>query len=296
MVDELPKVIACLPCYEAESFIERTLRSLKYQNYPNFRVFISDDGSTDNTVSIIQSSISDDDRFLLIQQNKNLGWVDNVDFLLEKAASEGTYTFIMPHDDTIEKDYIRKLVAALEENSSAVLAFSDMNLHFHFKENSEISRYTLQEGLKNRVDRVKVFMKRRQLWSTPYRGMIRTEVVKNILPSQKNIFGRKDYAADWFYLIRLAMYGEFLRVPELLYHKYYHESNTSSTFRSTHKNYFGNLATAFLMFFRSPLHWNEKLNLQLKILEYAAKRVIVMTGLYSLIKKIEKTSPFERGK
>lgn len=280
-----PTVIVCLPCYNAESFIKRTLGSLKVQNYPNFRVFISDDGSTDTTVSIIESSIFDDDRFLLIQQKKNLGWIDNVDFLLEKAASEGIYTFIMPHDDTIEKDYIRKLAAALDENPSAVLAFSDMYLHFNLKENTEISRYTVQEGAANRVDRIKLFLKRRQLWSTPYRGMIRTEVVKNILPSQKNIFGRKEYAADWFYLIKLAMHGEFLRVPEVLYHKYYHGSNTSSTFRSTHKNYFGNLFTAFLMMFRSPLKWDEMLILQLKILEYAVKRVIIMTGIYSLIKK-----------
>ncbi len=285
MTEAQPNVIVCLPCYHAEKFIERTLTSLKQQNYSNFKVLISDDGSTDNTASIIKSFISDDDRFFFIQQKQNLGWVDNVDFLLEKAASEGKYTFIMPHDDTIEKDYIRKLVAALEENPSAVLAFSDMNLHFHFKENSEISRYTLQEGVTNRLDRIKIFLKRRQLWSTPYRGMIRTEVVKNILPSQKNLFGRKDYAADWFYLIRLAMYGEFLRVPEVLYHKYYHESNTSSTFRSTHKNYFGNLTTAFLMFFRSSLNWDEKIKLQIKILEYAAKRVIIMMGVYSLIKK-----------
>lgn len=285
MTEDYPPVIVCLPCYNAEPFIERTLRSLKQQSYPNFRVFISDDGSTDNTSSIIQSFISDDDRFLFISQENNAGWVENVDFLLEKAAGEGKYAFVMPHDDTIETEYITKLVDALEKNPSAVLAFSDMELHFHFREDTEISRYTLLEGVKNRVDRVKVLLKRRQLWSTPYRGVIRTKVIPQMIPSQQNLFGRKDYAADWFYLIRLAIFGEFLRVPEVLYHKYYHESNTSSKFRPTDKNYFGNLVSAFVMFFHSPLKWNEKLKLQLKIVEYALKRVIVMAGMHSLIKR-----------
>lgn len=283
MAKAVPRVIACLPCYNAEPFIKRTLSCLKQQTYPNFRVIISDDCSTDNTVSVIKSFISDDDRFHLIQQEQNLGWIDNVDFLLEKAANEGTYIFIMPHDDTIEKNYIQKLVTALEDNQAAVLAFSDMN--FNDRDSSEVASYTVQEGIKDRINRVKILLKRKQLWWTAYRGMMRSDVVEKIIPSQKNLLGNNEYAADWYLLIRLAMHGEFVRIPDVLYTKYYHEKNKSHTFKHSHLNYFGNLVTVFVMMFRSPLTWNEMVKLQLKILEYATKRAIIMTGVYSLIKK-----------
>lgn len=279
-----PKVVVCLPCYNAELFIKRTLESLKKQTYSNFKVFVSDDKSTDQTVSLIKSLVGTDERFQLIEQKQNLGWIDNVDFLLEKAASEGKYTFIMPHDDVIESSYIAKLVEALENNPDAVLSFSDMN--FNDRNPSKVASYTAMGKVKSRLKRLEKLLEKEKLWWIAYRGLMRADLIPEIIPSQKNLFGNREYAADWFLLIRLAMFGEFVRVPEVLYTKYYHENNKSHSFKHNHLNYFGNLATVFVMIFRSPLRWSEMLYLQLKILEYAAKRVIIMSGGYKLGKKI----------
>lgn len=272
-------MIACLPAYNAEKFIEKTLQCLKKQTYPNFQVFISDDCSTDNTVSVIKSSITDDDRFLLIEQPRNLGWIDNVDFLLEKASDHGKYTFIMPHDDQIEMNYIEKLTATLEMNPTAVLAFSDLN--FHYRGNRSVIRYTVQEGVTNQKQRLKLLLQRKQMWWTGYRGMIKSDVVKKIIPSQKNIFGSKEYAADWYFLIRLAIYGEFIRVPEILYNKYFYQDNVSLRQQHSYRNYFGTFVTAFVMMFHSPILWREKTTLQGVILKQALGYTLEQSGFYS---------------
>lgn len=280
-----PKVIACLPAYNAEKFIEKTLECLKKQTYPNFEVFISDDCSTDNTVSVVTSSIVDDDRFLLIQQPRNLGWMDNIDFLLERASDHGIYTFIMPHDDQIEKNYIEKLTDSLEINPTAVLAFSD--LHFYHKGKRSVISYTIQEGVTDRKKRLKLLLKRKQMWWTGYRGMIKSEVVKKIIPSQKNIFGSKDYSADWYLLIRLAMYGEFIRVPEVLYNKYFYQNNVSLSHQQSRINYYATFATAFVIMFHSPIRWSEKLTLQWVILKQALAYTFEQSGAYSFIRKLK---------
>ncbi|NBC02732.1 MAG: glycosyltransferase [Bacteroidetes bacterium] len=284
MSKDQPKVVVCLPCYNAELFIKRTLESLKNQTYSNFTVLLSDDKSTDQTVSLINSLVGTDERFHLIEQKQNLGWIDHVDFLLEQASGEGKYTFIMPHDDTIEMSYVAKLVEALENNPAAVLSFSDMN--FNDREPSEIASYTALGEVKSRLKRLEKLLEREQLWWIAYRGMMRADLIQEIIPSQKNLLGNREYAADWFLLIRLAMFGEFVRVPEVLYTKYYHENNKSHSFKHTHLNHLSNLLTFFVMLFRSHIEWNEKLKLQIKIIQNSIKRLVLMTGVGNfLIKK-----------
>lgn len=64
------KLIVLTTTYNCENFIERSLSTIMTQTYKNFKCFITDDMSTDNTVSKIKNFIKGDDRFVLIE-NKN---------------------------------------------------------------------------------------------------------------------------------------------------------------------------------------------------------------------------------
>lgn len=59
-----------IPLYNKEKSIEQTVRSVLTQTFPNFELIIVDDGSTDNSVAIVQQM--NDQRIRLISQ-KNLG-------------------------------------------------------------------------------------------------------------------------------------------------------------------------------------------------------------------------------
>lgn len=281
-----PKVIACLPSYNAERFIKKTLLCLQNQNYPNFEVLISDDCSSDKTVQVIQSVIKEDERFHLIRQNENLGWVENINFLMERAVEMGKYVFIMPHDDQIVPEYIGKLTAALEKNSTAATAFGDMKLTY-VEERTEMIRYDEVNGVKDRVERTKSLLRLKGRWTTAYRGISRSEAVKKIIPLRKNVTGTRDFILDWIWLVKLSLEGEFITVPEVLYSKHLQETSTSVKWHDSNWNYLSSFFSCSLVLFGSSISLREQLIYQSIIYELIAKRMIIGTGLYSLSQRVK---------
>jgi glycosyltransferase involved in cell wall biosynthesis len=55
-------MIVLTTTYNCENFVERSLLSIMSQRFKNFTCYITDDMSTDNTVSIIKETIKGDDR------------------------------------------------------------------------------------------------------------------------------------------------------------------------------------------------------------------------------------------
>ncbi|WP_323753765.1 glycosyltransferase family 2 protein [Marinobacter sp.] len=52
---ENPLVTVVIPAYNAEQYIEETLRSVLSQSYQNLEIIVVDDGSTDSTAAIVKS-------------------------------------------------------------------------------------------------------------------------------------------------------------------------------------------------------------------------------------------------
>ena len=49
------KISVIIPCYNCQEYVEETLNSLAKQTYKDFEVVCVNDGSTDNTLSILQA-------------------------------------------------------------------------------------------------------------------------------------------------------------------------------------------------------------------------------------------------
>ncbi|NBU82167.1 MAG: glycosyltransferase family 2 protein [Flavobacteriaceae bacterium] len=65
--------------YNAENYIERCLFSIKTQTFKNFKCYITDDLSTDNSVNLVKNFIKNDDRFILIQNTEKMYQPGNYD-------------------------------------------------------------------------------------------------------------------------------------------------------------------------------------------------------------------------
>ncbi len=68
--------------YNCENYIERCLSTIMSQSYKNFRCFITDDLSTDGTVNKIKNFIKNDDRFILVQNEKKMYQAGNYDQII----------------------------------------------------------------------------------------------------------------------------------------------------------------------------------------------------------------------
>lgn len=81
-----PLVTVLMPVYNAEAFLRDAVESILQQTFTDFEFLIIDDGSSDNSVAIIQSYT--DPRIRFIQNEKNLGISATLNRGLEVAACE----------------------------------------------------------------------------------------------------------------------------------------------------------------------------------------------------------------
>ena len=109
-MNSLPLVSIIIPCYNGEAFIENTLKNVSEQSYSNWECIIVDDGSKDDSKSIIQDFIASDSRFLYhFQENKGLSGSRNTGIDLSK----GDYIYFLDADDLIADFTIEELVRLL---------------------------------------------------------------------------------------------------------------------------------------------------------------------------------------
>jgi glycosyltransferase involved in cell wall biosynthesis len=74
------KIISCF--WNASKYIEKCVNSIKSQTFSDYKVFLVDDMSTDDTVKIIESLIDSDDRFILVKNDEKKFKLRNMDELI----------------------------------------------------------------------------------------------------------------------------------------------------------------------------------------------------------------------
>lgn len=95
-----PLVSIIIPCYNREKYISQAIESALNQTYPNTELIVVDDGSSDNSVSVIESY---GEQIKLIKQaNKGVSSARNTGF----SAASGDYIIFLDSDDWLSLDII----------------------------------------------------------------------------------------------------------------------------------------------------------------------------------------------
>lgn len=124
MGNKLPLVCICMPTFNSASTVRETLDSILAQTYSNLVVHISDNASTDDTITVIESIA--DSRVTIHQHAENIGGEGNFNRCIQMA--EGTYTAIFHADDIYEPNMVAKQVAFLEAHLEAGAVFTEASL------------------------------------------------------------------------------------------------------------------------------------------------------------------------
>lgn len=98
------KVTIGLPVYNSEKYISNTIISILNQSSKDWICIIIDDGSTDNSVEVIEKLIKGDSRFKLIADGKNLGLSSRLNQI--SSLSQTPYLARMDADDIMTDNRI----------------------------------------------------------------------------------------------------------------------------------------------------------------------------------------------
>lgn len=109
--------------YNGEKYIEQTLESCSNQTYNNFEVIIIDDYSTDKSIEKISKYILKKEKFQLIKNEKNYGFIKTVNKGIELA--KGNRILILDQDDILDNKHLEVMLKKFTNDTSIVFCESD---------------------------------------------------------------------------------------------------------------------------------------------------------------------------
>lgn len=139
------KFSVVLPVYNVADYLRECLDSLINQTYSNLEIICVNDGSTDNSLAILQEYAAKDSRIKIInQENQGLGQTRTNGM---PHATGDFISFIDP-DDWIELDMFEKLAVYVKEKNPQVVQF---NIRYYFESDKTFSQVDFLERYANRV-------------------------------------------------------------------------------------------------------------------------------------------------
>ena len=204
-----PWLSVIVPTYNGSEYLAASLNSIAVQQDSEVECVVIDDGSTDNTLEIVDS-FKNRLNIKLITKARQGNWVTNTNHALDAAT--GRYACFLHQDDLW-------LQGRLEVLRQAITAFPDASLYLHD------AVFIDQDG------------KPLGLWQCPIKGetkVISSDVMKNKLLVQNFIaipapvFNRQAalelgglndelwYTADWDFWLKLASSGDTYYIAKSL--------------------------------------------------------------------------------
>jgi GT2 family glycosyltransferase len=116
---EFPSVAIVTPVFNGIGHTRRFLTTLRKQDYPNFKIIITDDGSTDGTAEILTKEFPE---VILLLGDGNLWWSGGTNKGV-KYAQEKKFDYVLTinNDVEVEERYISSLVEAAECNAKSLI-------------------------------------------------------------------------------------------------------------------------------------------------------------------------------
>lgn len=119
-----PLVSIITPCYNAEDFIEETVRSVQNQTFTNWEWFIIDDFSTDKSVSILSEFAQHDVRIKLLPLKKNSGAA--IARNMGIALAKGNYLTFIDADDVWSPQFLAENVSKIAQSEGFLCSSYEM--------------------------------------------------------------------------------------------------------------------------------------------------------------------------
>ncbi len=131
-MNDIPLVSIVTPCYNAELFIEETIKSVLAQTCKRWEMIVVDDGSIDQSLEIVRAYASKDSRIKLIINDINKGAANSRNVAIKSAR--GRYIAFLDSDDVWHPKKLEKQLALMRNKnvSMSYTAYYTIDKHRRF--------------------------------------------------------------------------------------------------------------------------------------------------------------------
>ena len=122
----MAKLSVIIPIYNVEKYIPQCLDSILNQSFKDFEIICVNDGSSDNSLSVLQSYKAKDERIIIIdKKNEGSGIARNAGLSIAK----GDYIYFVDGDDWVEENVFDKIIAKADELNTDILIFGGLSYY-----------------------------------------------------------------------------------------------------------------------------------------------------------------------
>lgn len=213
-----PLVSIVIPCYNCENTIEEAIGSALSQTYTNIEVIVVNDGSVDNSESIVAELIKGDSRLSIYSQtNKGVSAVRN----LGLRVARGSFIVFLDGDDKLKDSYIDLGVNIFEKKPDLTLVYSNMELFERESGLFPLPKFNLKNFLK--ANCIPVF------------ALVRTDQLRAIGGFDESIAFCEDWEC-WIHLFK-QFNAEVYRIeePQYYYRKRFTIDSALDKYRDNHR-------------------------------------------------------------
>jgi len=223
-----PLVSILVPAYNAARFLPGFCQSVQAQTYPHYEVLIGDDGSSDDTSSVLAPFLKDN-RFQLVAWQPNRGLAAGMAVLY--ASVRGEYWCATGADDLFCPSFLEKRLGKLEANPRAFLVHGPPELIDESGKPVQSSHPLLDLPPQLSAPRSLEVLLQHDIINAPS-VMGRSSVTRQVLPF---FHWEWEYSPDWFLWILHAATGfDLLWDPRVLSKYRVHSGSLSLTPKKNH--------------------------------------------------------------
>lgn len=222
------KVSVIVPVFNTEDFLPKCLDSLVNQTLKDIEIICVNDGSVDNSLSILRDYAIKDERIKIInQENKKQGAARNAGM----NVATGEYIGFVDSDDWVDKNYFEFLYKAVEKYNSDIALATNVRIGKNkFKKRLDIDFEKVSTTLQSKIDVCEQW-KNECPTNKIYR---RAFLERNGIDWPEGI-----YCEDKLFTIKAVYYANsIVSVPEVFYYYFENPNSTVNIYSRQHRKQF----------------------------------------------------------
>ena len=228
----MPKVSVIIPVYNVEQYLSKCLESIINQTLQDIEIICINDGSTDNSLQILEEYAQKDSRIIVInQQNQGVGEARNKGL----EIARGDYIWFVDSDDYVERNGLDYVYEKSKENNADIVCFGVNNICKSTIISGHTNQYLSEINMTCQIDLniKKHFL--HNIWDK----LFSRKFIQNIIKFPNGILTAEDGIFNLFCLYKEPKY---LFINKILYN-YRTDRNLSAT--NDKKNVINNDLKAF---------------------------------------------------